>query len=166
MVWSALNGPRSDGVPSSPSTWIVTGIVAFLLGACGEANPPTHADEIDTDHDLSADMPDTSHELMDTGSDTASDTVECCPIDEEPSGCMFMGGDKWSEDACELTCDFWCSTNWRVEVSASGCPGWDYDMREPREGEDEDCLFMESDATPSDAASAGDTMDTGDVGPD
>ena len=41
---------------------------------------------------------------------------------------MYLGGG--TEGApCTRTSDFWCSTNWRIENDAFGCPTWRYDVR-------------------------------------
>jgi hypothetical protein len=32
-----------------------------------------------------------------------------------------------SGGACYLTCDFWCSSNWRIQQDSPGCPVWRYD---------------------------------------
>jgi hypothetical protein len=37
---------------------------------------------------------------------------------------MQLGGSS----ACVESCDFWCSTNWRVEKDDAGCEVWRYDM--------------------------------------
>lgn len=29
---------------------------------------------------------------------------------------------------CYVTCDFWGSSNWRIETDANGCPSWRYDL--------------------------------------
>lgn len=39
-----------------------------------------------------------------------------------------------SRYGCGLTCDFWCSYNWRVELDGSGCEIWRYDTRQPLPG--------------------------------
>jgi hypothetical protein len=51
---------------------------------------------------------------------------------------MQMGGPE-VDGMCIETCDFWCSTNWRIETPESGCETWVYDTREPTEGEDDLC---------------------------
>jgi hypothetical protein len=61
----------------------------------------------------------------DGGSDT--DAVVCCPPDPIPTSCMHLGGSP-SNGTCYETCDFWCSTNWRTEPDAHGCPMWRYDI--------------------------------------
>jgi hypothetical protein len=72
----------------------------------------------------------------------------CCPPDAVPSGCMHIGG--YSAAACPVTCDFWCSTNWRIVNDAHGCPMWRYDTRAPAPGENSVC-FPLPDAGPLDA---------------
>lgn len=63
----------------------------------------------------------------------------CCPRDTTMSGCMHLGGAAKNR-GCGESCDFWCSTNWRVEKDESGCELWRYDMRQPRPDEDSTCL--------------------------
>lgn len=68
-----------------------------------------------------------------------SDEYGCCPPDSIVTGCMHLGG--YSETGvCYTTCDFWCSTNWRLETDSHGCRGWRYDNRAPRPGETSACL--------------------------
>src|SRR6185437_2204739 len=39
----------------------------------------------------------------------------CCPPDPQPStGCMHLGGPPY-RGVCELSCDFHCSINWRID---------------------------------------------------
>jgi hypothetical protein len=65
----------------------------------------------------------------DGGSDT--DAVVCCPPDPtHNNGCMHLGGASYG-GMCQETCDFWCSTNWRIEADAQGCPEWRYDSNGP-----------------------------------
>jgi hypothetical protein len=82
----------------------------------------------------------------------ASDGNACCPIDEELSGCMQLGGASTGEDPCGMTCDFWCSDNWQRLTDDSGCEFWAYDIRSPAGGEDEYCLAVDpnGDATSGD----------------
>jgi hypothetical protein len=51
---------------------------------------------------------------------------------------MALGG--YGPQGCYIACDFWCSTNWRVEPDAHGCPAWRYDFRSPAPGEDPNCF--------------------------
>jgi hypothetical protein len=39
---------------------------------------------------------------------------------------MHLGGQAYN-GACFETCDFWGSSNWRIETDAHGCPYWRYD---------------------------------------
>lgn len=39
-----------------------------------------------------------------------------------------------------LICDFFCSTNWRIENDSHGCPAWRYDTRAPASGESPICF--------------------------
>ncbi len=71
-------------------------------------------------------------------SGSGQDGAICCPRDAEPSGCMNLGGAE-GDGGCVETCDFWCSTSWRVETVA-GCEQWVYDTRSPEPGENELCL--------------------------
>jgi hypothetical protein len=65
-------------------------------------------------------------------------TATCCPRDQALSGCMSLGGS--STNGCGKSCDFFCSTNWRVETNADGCEVWRYDVRQPAAGENAQCL--------------------------
>jgi hypothetical protein len=64
--------------------------------------------------------------------------ARCCPRDTMMSGCMHLGG--VDQSGCSVTCDFFCSTNWRVEVDEYGCERWAYDIRKPAPGETPACL--------------------------
>lgn len=55
------------------------------------------------------------------------DAPFCCPPDPTMSGCMHLGGQSDS-GGCWLTCDFFCSSNWRIEPDSHGCPVWHYDF--------------------------------------
>jgi hypothetical protein len=72
------------------------------------------------------------------GSGGAPDDKGCCPPDPTMSSCMHLGG--YSPGGCSQTCDFFCSTNWRVETDAHGCSAWRYDTRAPQPGENQACL--------------------------
>ena len=63
------------------------------------------------------------------GSDagTGNDALFCCPPDPTVTGCMHLGGAS-EGGGCYLTCDFWCSSNWRIENDPHGCPAWHYDF--------------------------------------
>ena len=63
---------------------------------------------------------------------------------------MNIGG--YSTEGCSWTCDFFCSTNWRIENDSHGCPYWRYDMRAPAPGENLLC-FPTLDGGQSDAPS-------------
>jgi hypothetical protein len=69
---------------------------------------------------------------------TSPEAAYCCPRDTVMSGCMRLGG--VDEFGCLAVCDFWCSTNWRVEVDQYGCERWVWDHRMPAPGEDMECL--------------------------
>jgi hypothetical protein len=62
------------------------------------------------------------------GGDTGSppDAEFCCPPDSFPTSCMHLGGQSY-KGMCDEVCDFWGSSNWRVETDAHGCPAWRYD---------------------------------------
>jgi hypothetical protein len=66
--------------------------------------------------------------------------ASCCPRDETMSGCMRLGG--VNAIGCFVTCDFYCSTNWRVEVDEFGCERWSYDLRKPAPGENMECFRL------------------------
>ena len=62
---------------------------------------------------------------------SGTDAVVCCPPDPtHNNGCMHLGGASQG-GMCWETCDFWCSTNWRIEPDAQGCPEWRYDSNGP-----------------------------------
>jgi hypothetical protein len=64
-----------------------------------------------------------------SGGDTGA--AVCCPPDPtHNNGCMHLGGAAQG-GMCWETCDFWCSTNWRIEPDAQGCPEWRYDSNGP-----------------------------------
>lgn len=69
----------------------------------------------------------------------ASNPDGCCPPDPTPSGCMQLGGAK-AANGCSAACDFWCSTNWRIEQDDKGCGIWRFDTRAPAAGENSSCL--------------------------
>jgi hypothetical protein len=68
---------------------------------------------------------------------TTPDAPYCCPRSTIIQGCMRLGGVNMG---CGFTCDFWCSTNWRVEIDQYGCEFWARDYRKPAPGEDAQCL--------------------------
>jgi hypothetical protein len=93
-------------------------IAAFLLGptlllACSSSEPATVAD--DARGDVASDAPE------------ASEAPTCCPRDPQISSCMNIGGAPMLGE-CHQTCDFRCSTNWRVDTDAHGCEYWRYDV--------------------------------------
>jgi hypothetical protein len=51
---------------------------------------------------------------------------------------MDVGG--YSTHGCSVTCDFFCSTNWRIENDSHGCPTWRYDTRAPTSDEGPGCF--------------------------
>jgi hypothetical protein len=69
---------------------------------------------------------------------TSPDAPFCCPRDTAMAGCLYIGG--VNNSGCYLHCDFWCSTNWRVEIDMWGCERWAYDYRPPAPGENMQCL--------------------------
>jgi hypothetical protein len=73
----------------------------------------------------------------DTGPTEPDSGATCCPRSASVSGCMDLGGA--SQDGCGTTCEFWCSTNWRVETDALGCEVWRYDTRAPHPEENVQC---------------------------
>ncbi len=79
------------------------------------------------------------------------DLKGCCPPDPVMSSCMALGG--YSPQGCGRTCDFFCSTNWRIEDDSHGCPTWRYDTRSPGPGENLACL--PTPGSGSDAADSG-----------
>ncbi len=89
---------------------------------------------------------------FDGGADTPV-TAQCCPRDQTTSGCMHLGGANQNAHSCDLTCDFWCSTNWRVVNDAQGCETWTFDHRQPAPGEDPQCM-VRPDAGNGDAISS------------
>jgi len=101
------------------------------------------------------------------GDGTHPDRRGCCLPDPTMSSCMDLGG--YSPQGCGSTCDFFCSTNWRIEDDSHGCPTWRWDLRASRPGEDLLC-FPRPDAGGgvldggNDAADAG--SDAADAGSD
>ncbi|HET6284522.1 MAG TPA: hypothetical protein VFH73_26435 [Polyangia bacterium] len=78
---------------------------------------------------------------QDGGTDgRAADGAQCCPRSTAIAGCMHLGGTNTSPLSCLLTCDFFCSTNWRVETDQQGCEYWRYDRRQPAPGENAQCI--------------------------
>ncbi len=53
--------------------------------------------------------------------------VICCPPDPVPSSCMHLGGAAIN-GMCYEVCDFYGSSNWRIETDDQGCPFWRYDI--------------------------------------
>ncbi|HEY4186542.1 MAG TPA: hypothetical protein VGP07_15805 [Polyangia bacterium] len=66
------------------------------------------------------------------------DSKGCCAPDPMVNGCMNLGG--YNPLGCLVTCDFYCSTNWRLEDDDHGCPVWRYDTRAPLPGESLSCF--------------------------
>ena len=77
----------------------------------------------------------------------------CCRPDPSMNSCMVLGG--YSPQGCAVTCDFFCSTNWRIETDSHGCRVWRYDTRSPLPGENLAC-FPQPDAGASNADAASD----------
>lgn len=63
---------------------------------------------------------------------------------------MNLGG---AGPSCAESCDFFCSTNWRVEKDAKGCEVWRYDVRAPAAGENPACFPLPDAGGASDAGS-------------
>ncbi len=78
----------------------------------------------------------------DAGLDAAADArAACCPPDPTRSGCMSLGGSATWDGGCPpRTCDFFCSTNWRLEDDPAGCPTWRWDLRAPLPDETSACF--------------------------
>jgi len=68
---------------------------------------------------------------------------------------MNLGGSRNNNASCATACDFFCTSNWRVEKDENGCEVWRYDVREPPPENAVDCPG----ARPKDAGS--DAADTG-----
>jgi hypothetical protein len=107
-------------------------LALLLIAACG---PST------TSSESGSDAADDVRAAADTGSDAAVDggSGRCCPRDEATSGCTYLGGPAAS--GCFRSCDFYCSTNWRVELDEAGCEVWRWDIRGPAPGEDDRCFL-------------------------
>jgi hypothetical protein len=77
--------------------------------------------------------------------EAGTDGPRCCPRDPTMGFgvCSNLGGAN--RFGCFATCDFWCSTNWRVEVDDQGCEFWAMDYRQPKPGENRMC-FPDNDA--------------------
>jgi len=83
------------------------------------------------------------------GSQGGDSPGSCCPLDNGNAGpmpvgpahgCMYLGGSSGAAGlGCGLSCDFFCSYNWRVEKDANGCDVWNYDTRQPKSGENTYC---------------------------
>jgi hypothetical protein len=52
---------------------------------------------------------------------------------------MDRGGSR-AKFGCSTECDFFCSTNWRVEEDENGCDVWRYDVRAPEPDENAYCF--------------------------
>ena len=81
--------------------------------------------------------------------DVGPDAGVCCPLDSVMTGCMHVGG--YSTTGCSVWCDFFCSTNWRIENDPHGCPVWRWDQRAPAPGEDRYCFSAPDAGTHADA---------------
>jgi len=73
-----------------------------------------------------------------SGGGSGPDDNGCCPPDPTVNSCMHLGG--YSPGGCQAVCDFFCSTNWRLETDAHGCSRWRYDTRAPLPGENLACF--------------------------
>jgi hypothetical protein len=113
--------------------------LASSAAACATSSPGA---------DASTDVPDGSSPDGSSAIDAAPDAKDakdggpfCCPPDPNPSGCMALGGVGTGFDGgCGRTCDFFCSTNWRIENDSSGCPTWKWDTRAPLPDENGSCF--------------------------
>ena len=86
-----------------------------------------------------------------TRTEAGTDGPRCCPLDPLHSGCMDLGG--LAQSGCHQVCEFWCSTNWRVELDDQGCEVWRMDYRLPAAGESAFCLPDGGAGTDADAQS-------------
>lgn len=112
-------------------------LLTAMLAASGCDDP----EELVANADANA----TAETSADTTTETSADAptaetgpAQCCPLDSAPSSCMNLGGPAY-DGQCVQTCDFWCSTNWRVE-EYNGCDRWVYGTRSPEPGETEYCM--------------------------
>jgi predicted small lipoprotein YifL len=139
------------------------GVLPFLLLACGSKAPLHQSSDGggDVGHEVSApraDAPVTPIDLVtrDAPADrtdadaSADDGPRCCEPGPGPASCLDLGGAK-NKFGCFVVCDFWCSTNWRLELDDRGCPAWRMDYRKPAPGESELC-FPDADASTPDAS--------------
>ncbi|MFM2419844.1 MAG: hypothetical protein RL385_4567 [Pseudomonadota bacterium] len=79
-------------------------------------------------------------ETTNTAPDSAAGAATCCPPDKTTAGCMHLGGTNRGDNSCNATCDFFCSTNWRIETNEDGCAEWRYDLRAPTPDENASCF--------------------------
>jgi hypothetical protein len=87
--------------------------------------------------------PDANGTQRDSAEDGADGGAGCCPISDPGNGCVNLGG-AGQGAACAPACDFWCSTNWRVETDDAGCQVWNYDTRSPGPGENQYCMLVDA----------------------
>jgi hypothetical protein len=99
------------------------GALAALLVAAVACTSSGGASATDGGADAVADAP----------SDAPDAAPACCPRSPQPAGCMDLGGAR-PDVGCLQACDFWCSTNWRVETDDAGCELWRYDVVYPTDG--------------------------------
>jgi hypothetical protein len=134
LALSACKGVAIGGIDGDPDSG---------PGPQGDASIDAHED--DAEADARAEVPD-AHELPGD-----AQPAVCCPIDPTQSGCMHLGGASTDNGgSCVQTCDFFCSTNWRVEKDSSGCDTWRWDTRQPLPGENASCFPL----APGDAGDA------------
>jgi len=141
-------------------------VMPFLLG-CGGAAPLHHTGDGggDVGSESSApgqDAPSASFDLVtrdapadQTDADASpADGPRCCEPGPGPgSSCQDLGGSN--KNGCFVVCDFWCSTNWRLELDDQGCPGWRMAYRMPAPGENMLCfpdLGVDASMTSTDAS--------------
>lgn len=141
-------------------------VLSVIAAGCGAASPIA-ADGRGADAGATAEHPSDSsdgpREAADAdatedapdgpdGADASDGGPACCPIDTSPTGCTNLGGAN--RHGCYVTCDFYCSTNWRVEPDDRGCPLWKYDVRKPKPGETDTC-FVDPNARDASSEDAG-----------
>lgn len=121
------------------SQCVVVGSLLLVATACSTASSGGPMGP--TEPDGSADrVAPTSRDATFEAAPDGSAAAACCPPDPTIAGCMHFGGSRMGDDSCPFACDFFCSTNWRIEKDANGCDVWNYDTRRPLSGENSYCL--------------------------
>jgi hypothetical protein len=100
----------------------------------------TDAGVVEADPDANVPPATALSETTSTASDPAAGAVTCCPPDETTAGCMHLGGTNRGDNSCNTSCDFFCSTHWRLETNEDGCAEWRYDLRSPTADENASCF--------------------------